>query len=174
MARVWDYMAAHTERIERFESAIFKEREEINGRMTEMFELLKELTTSKAPKKVLIREEAKLPVTKSVNSICLIREEEEKKDIYDVAPGDDSKETDGPDMEVLVKEAKIKNGSESMAKNEPIEKHKKEEVVETPNFVILDIKEDKRRPFILGTPFLTTAKAMIKFDKGAITLRSGK
>ncbi|GJX57844.1 hypothetical protein Tco_0287741 [Tanacetum coccineum] len=30
------------------------------------------------------------------------------------------------------------------------------------------------RPFILGTPFLTTAKAVIKFDKGTITLRSGK
>ncbi|GKG24007.1 hypothetical protein Tco_0392043, partial [Tanacetum coccineum] len=34
------------------------------------------------------------------------------------------------------------------------------------DFVILDIKEDEKRPFILGTPFLTTAKAMIKFDKG--------
>nr|GEV82844.1 hypothetical protein [Tanacetum cinerariifolium] len=42
------------------------------------------------------------------------------------------------------------------------------------DFVILDIKEDKRRPFILGTPFLTTAKAGIRFDKGVITLRSGK
>ncbi|GJZ86937.1 reverse transcriptase domain-containing protein [Tanacetum coccineum] len=42
------------------------------------------------------------------------------------------------------------------------------------DFVILDIKEDKKRPFILGTPFLTTAKAVIKFDKGTITLRSGK
>ncbi|GJV97925.1 MAK10-like protein [Tanacetum coccineum] len=42
------------------------------------------------------------------------------------------------------------------------------------DFVILDIKEDKKRPFILGTPFLTTAKVMIKFDKGTITLRSGK
>ncbi|GJV07536.1 putative reverse transcriptase domain-containing protein [Tanacetum coccineum] len=41
-------------------------------------------------------------------------------------------------------------------------------------FVILDIKEDEKRPFILGTPFLTTAKAVIKFDKGTITLRSGK
>ncbi|GJS11677.1 hypothetical protein Tco_0368473 [Tanacetum coccineum] len=29
-ARVWDYMAAHTERMERFENAIFKQREEIN------------------------------------------------------------------------------------------------------------------------------------------------
>ncbi|GJX18559.1 zinc finger, CCHC-type containing protein [Tanacetum coccineum] len=42
------------------------------------------------------------------------------------------------------------------------------------DFVILDIKEDKKRPFILGTPFLTTAKAIIKFNKGTITLRSGK
>ncbi|GKE07745.1 reverse transcriptase domain-containing protein, partial [Tanacetum coccineum] len=42
------------------------------------------------------------------------------------------------------------------------------------DFVILDIKENEKRPFILGTSFLTTAKAMIKFDKGTITLRSRK
>nr|GEV50655.1 hypothetical protein [Tanacetum cinerariifolium] len=44
-ARVRDYMAAHTERMERFENTIFKQRDEINGRMTKMFGLLKELTT---------------------------------------------------------------------------------------------------------------------------------
>ncbi|GJW81417.1 reverse transcriptase domain-containing protein [Tanacetum coccineum] len=42
------------------------------------------------------------------------------------------------------------------------------------DFVILDVKEDEKKPFILGTPFLTIAKAEIKFDKGTITLRSGK
>ncbi|GJS85111.1 MAK10-like protein [Tanacetum coccineum] len=42
------------------------------------------------------------------------------------------------------------------------------------DFVILDIKEDEKRPFILGTSFPTTAKAIIKFDKGTITLRSRK
>ncbi|GKA23473.1 reverse transcriptase domain-containing protein [Tanacetum coccineum] len=42
------------------------------------------------------------------------------------------------------------------------------------DFVILDLKEDENRPFILGTPFLTAAKAVIKFDEGTITLRSGK
>ncbi|GKA31408.1 MAK10-like protein [Tanacetum coccineum] len=42
------------------------------------------------------------------------------------------------------------------------------------DFVILDIKEDRKRPFILGTPFLTTAKAEIRFDKGTITLKYGK
>ncbi|GJU43985.1 zinc finger, CCHC-type containing protein [Tanacetum coccineum] len=42
------------------------------------------------------------------------------------------------------------------------------------DFVILNIMEDEKRPFILGTPFLTTAKAVIKFNKGTIVLRSGK
>ncbi|GJT53860.1 reverse transcriptase domain-containing protein [Tanacetum coccineum] len=41
------------------------------------------------------------------------------------------------------------------------------------DFVILDIKEDENMHFILGTPFLTTAKAVIRFDKGIITLKSG-
>ncbi|GJT62617.1 MAK10-like protein [Tanacetum coccineum] len=39
------------------------------------------------------------------------------------------------------------------------------------DFVILDIRENENRPFILGTPFLTTTKALIKFDTGTITLR---
>nr|GEU37458.1 hypothetical protein [Tanacetum cinerariifolium] len=42
------------------------------------------------------------------------------------------------------------------------------------DFVILDIKEDEKSPIILGTPFLTTAKVVIKFDKGMITLKSRK
>ncbi|GKC13280.1 MAK10-like protein [Tanacetum coccineum] len=317
-ARVRDYMATHTERIERFENAIFKQREENSDRMTEMFRLLKELTINMAPKKVLIREEAKSPVTKSVNSISLIREEDKKSDKYDVATDDDSEKTNRPIMKVSVKEAETKNRAKNRAKNKPIKKLVKEEVVEAPNsqpveyylkhrineklieglvdnnrfndslsgvqlgktkgktynlsprgpvyeailkkkitkkedirgnfeipcnigglkhvnalvdqgsdvnvmpystymkltderpaetnirlflashlyiyplgiakdvlvdvagyvypidFVILDIKEDKKRPFILETPFLTTAKAVIKFDKGTITLKSGK
>nr|GEW84997.1 reverse transcriptase domain-containing protein [Tanacetum cinerariifolium] len=42
------------------------------------------------------------------------------------------------------------------------------------DFVILGIKKDEKRPFILETPFLTTLKAVIKIDKGNIALRSGK
>ncbi|GKG23868.1 hypothetical protein Tco_0391904 [Tanacetum coccineum] len=71
-------MAAHTERMERFEEAIFKQREEINGRMAEMFGLLKELTASRTPEKVLVREEARHPVTKNVNAISLVKIEKEK------------------------------------------------------------------------------------------------
>ncbi|GJS71481.1 MAK10-like protein [Tanacetum coccineum] len=262
--------------MERFENAIFKQREEINDRMTEMFGFLKELTTSRAPEKVLMREEAKHPVTKNVNSISLIREEEEKNDGNKVTIGDNIKEPDELDAGMPLKEAENENKAENETKNELTKSAKKkltqaeeEEAVEAPSsqpvgyylkhrineklieglvenhrfndslstarvgkmkqktynllprgpvyeailkkkitkkediggnfeipcniggiaedvlvdvagyvhpidFVILDIKEDEKRPFILGTPFLTTAKAVIKFDKGTITLRSRK
>ncbi|GKE53109.1 MAK10-like protein [Tanacetum coccineum] len=288
-------MAAHTERKEIFENAIFKQREEINDWMEKMFGLLKELTTNMAIEKVLIREEAKSPVTKNVNSISLSRREEESNDDNDVVTSDDIKKTTETEMEVSVKGAKTKNGAENETKNKPVKKAKKEEAVEAPSsqpveyylkhminekltkglvdnhrfndslsgdrkkdnkeedigghfeipcnirglkhmsalvdhksdvnvmplstymkltderlaetdirlslashsyiyplgiaedvlvevvehvypvdFVILDIKESDKRPFILLTPFLTTAKAVIKFDKGTKTLRSGK
>ncbi|GKE53593.1 hypothetical protein Tco_1488749, partial [Tanacetum coccineum] len=77
-AQVQGYMETHTERMEIFKKAIFKQREEINDRITEMYGLLKELTASRAPKKALVREEARHPITKHVNSISLIRMEEGK------------------------------------------------------------------------------------------------
>ncbi|GJX37921.1 hypothetical protein Tco_0251224 [Tanacetum coccineum] len=93
-ARVRDYMAAHTERMERFENTIFKQREEINGRMTEMFGLLKELTTSRTPKKVLIREETKFLVTKNSRSRIRVGKKKEKE--YKILPG-------GPAYEAILK-----------------------------------------------------------------------
>ncbi|GKC69442.1 hypothetical protein Tco_1115325 [Tanacetum coccineum] len=71
-------MAAHTERMQKFKKSIFKQREEINDIMVEMFGLLKELTASRDPKIILVREEARHPITKHVNSISLIIIEEEK------------------------------------------------------------------------------------------------
>ncbi|GKF08267.1 MAK10-like protein, partial [Tanacetum coccineum] len=209
--------------------------------MTEMFELLKELTTSKALKKVLIREEAKSFVTKNVNYISLVRGEEERNDNDDMAADGG---INGTDTEMPVKEAKKEIEAEKGTKNKPIKRAEREETVNASSsqpvgyylkhgineklieglvdnhrfndslsgiqagkmdiklslashsyiyplgiaedvlvdvagyvypvdFMILDIKEDKKRPFILGTPFLTTAKAEIRFDKGTITLRSG-
>ncbi|GJX70359.1 hypothetical protein Tco_0307530 [Tanacetum coccineum] len=114
-ARVRDYMAAHTERMERFKNIIFKQREEINGRMTKMFGLLKELTTCRTPEKVLIREEAKLPVTMNVNYISLERGEEERSDKADETPDNIDKPT-RTEMEMPVKETKIMNE----AGNEPL------------------------------------------------------
>ncbi|GJR45816.1 MAK10-like protein [Tanacetum coccineum] len=238
-ARVRDYMAAHTKRMGRFENAIFKRREEINDRMTEMFRLLKELTTNRAP------------------------ENEEMNEDDDATTGDSIERPDRSDAEMQLKEVEKENEAENKTKNEPIKitekeltRAEEEEAVEAPSsqpvgyylkhrineklieglvenhrglvyegilkkkitkkediggnfripcnigglkhmnslvdqgsndvlvdvaryvypvdFVILDIKEDEKRPFILGTPFLTTSKAMIKFDKGTITLKTGK
>nr|GEW13550.1 hypothetical protein [Tanacetum cinerariifolium] len=42
------------------------------------------------------------------------------------------------------------------------------------HFVVLDIKEDEKKPFVIGRTFLTMVKAKIRFDKGTITLRPGK
>ncbi|GJU22103.1 hypothetical protein Tco_1155445 [Tanacetum coccineum] len=251
--------------MERFENTIFKQREEINDKMAEMFGLLKELTTSRASEKVLIREEAKSPVTKNVNSISLARREEERNGDNDVATCDDIEKPVRTEMGRPVNEA------ENGIKNEPIRKAEKEEMTKAPSsqpieyylkhringklieglvdnhrgpvyealkhmnalvdqgsdvnimplsiylrltderpaetdirlsvashsyiyplgiakdvlvevaehvypvdFINLDIKENEKRPFILGTPFLTTATTVIKFDKGTKTLRFGK
>nr|GEX72587.1 hypothetical protein [Tanacetum cinerariifolium] len=197
--RVRDYMATHIEIMERFENVIFKQQEEINDRMAEMFRLLKELITSGAPKKRVKRLEkelkARIPPTK----------------IYNVDRGRSRSilwEQHTTDIEVPTKEAEKETEAKNRTKK-PIKKAEREEKAEASNsqlvglslashsyiyllgiakdvlvdvagyvypmdFVILDIKEDEKSPFILGTPFLITAKAVIKFDKGTITLRSGK
>nr|GEU67336.1 MAK10-like protein [Tanacetum cinerariifolium] len=99
----------HTKRMEIFKNAIFKQHEEINDRMTEMFSLLKELTTSKTPKKVLVRKEAKFFVTKNGNSTSLARGEEETSDKIDVAYGKDIENPTRTEMGMQVKEAKKNN-----------------------------------------------------------------
>ncbi|GKD16927.1 MAK10-like protein, partial [Tanacetum coccineum] len=230
--RIRDYMSAHAERMERFKNAIFKQCEGINSRMTEMFELLKELTTNKTPEKVLIREEAKFPITKNMKSISLPKGEEERRTRvgkkkgkeYKVLPGgpvydailkkkitkkDDirgnfkipcnigelkhvnSLVDQGSDVNVMPYSTYMKLTDERPAEKDirlslashsyiyplGIAEDVLVEVVEHVyhvDFVILDIKENEKRPCILGTPFLTTAKASIKFDKGTIALRSGK
>ncbi|GJZ61753.1 hypothetical protein Tco_0617890 [Tanacetum coccineum] len=229
-ARVRDYMAAHAKRMERFENAIFKHREVINDRMTKMFELLKELSANQTPKKVLIREEARHPITKNVNSISDIREEEEKDVVNNRAIIESIVEPSKSEEEEPPKKASVTNEVERRADDEPTKigacfyeailkkkitknediggnfeipcnigglKHTNtlvnqgydvnvmpfftyskltnERPAETDiRLSLANIKEDEKRPFILGTPFLTTAKAVIKFDKGTVTLRSGK
>ncbi|GJS57817.1 hypothetical protein Tco_0652601 [Tanacetum coccineum] len=98
----------HIERMERFENAIFKQREEINSRMTKMFGLLKELMTSRTPEKVLIREEAKFPVTKNMNSISLKKGEEEWSNKKEVTP-DNTERPTKTEAEIPLKKAETKN-----------------------------------------------------------------
>nr|GEY01118.1 zinc finger, CCHC-type [Tanacetum cinerariifolium] len=97
--------------------------------------------------KVLVREEIRNPTTKNVNAISLCR----------------------------IKNEKIKENNEVIDKN-IIEQERRsiEEPVRITNNRPLDIKEDRKNPFILGIPFPTTARAEIKFDKGTIALKSGR
>ncbi|GJU77951.1 zinc finger, CCHC-type containing protein [Tanacetum coccineum] len=184
-ARVQDYMAAHTERMERFENAIFKQREEINDRMAEMFGLLKELTTSRALEKVgpvyeaILRKKItrKEDIEGNFKIPCNIGGQKHMNALVD----------QGSDVNVMPLSTYMKLTDERPAKTGirlSLASHsyiypfgiaegilvKVAEYVYPMDFVILDIKEDEKRPFILGTPFLTMAKAVIKFDKGTITL----
>nr|GEW62828.1 hypothetical protein [Tanacetum cinerariifolium] len=168
--------------MERFENAIFKQREKIDDKMAEMFRLLKELTTSRAPEKVLIKEVVKSPINKNINSISLARGKEEKNDNDYMAADGGINETD---TEMPAKEAKKETGAENGTKNKPIKRAEREETSKASSSQPVGyyqkhrineklIKEDEKRPFILGTPILTIAKAVIKFDRGTTTLRSGK
>ncbi|GKB56542.1 homeodomain-like protein, partial [Tanacetum coccineum] len=124
---------------------------------------------------VLIREEARHPVTIHINSISLIIVEEEENVEGNEVFNKNVMEPDRSDAAVPPKESDKMNGAEN--RTERIAEDVLVKVVGymyPVDFIILDIKEDEKRPFILGTPFLTTAKAVIKFDKGKITLRSGK
>ncbi|GJU64307.1 hypothetical protein Tco_1246142 [Tanacetum coccineum] len=94
----------------------------------EMFGLLKELTTSRAPKKVLIREEAKSPVTKNVNSISLARGEEERNDNDDMAADGRITRTN---MKMPIKEAEKKTKAGNGTKNKPIKRAEREQTAET-------------------------------------------
>nr|GEV76784.1 hypothetical protein [Tanacetum cinerariifolium] len=219
-----------------FEKYIFKQREEINDRKLEMFELLRELTSSRTPEKVLVREEANNPITKTINAISLIKMEKEKGikgskvakgNVIELnklealepieSPGGEEemeKGTDGRSVESMKGElARVETKAEIPVETPRsrhigfyleheinkklieglLDNHKyndsllairlgiAEDVlidiagyVYPIDFMILDIKEDRNKPFILGTPFLTMAKAVIRFEKGTITLKYGK
>ncbi|GJX93481.1 zinc finger, CCHC-type containing protein [Tanacetum coccineum] len=256
-ARVRDYMAAHVERMKRFENAIFKQREVINNRMTEMFRLLRELSASRTlektekdivnnraiiesivepgkskeedpPKKASVTNEVERMAddepTKNVRENVTENEEEEAARASGSQTGAyfyeailkkkiTKKEDIGGNFEIPCNIGGLKHTNALVDQGYDVNvmpfftysKLTNERPAETDirlslashsyiyplgiakdvlvdvvgyvypvNFVILDIKEDEKSPFILGTPFLTMAKAVNKFDKGTITLRSGK
>ncbi|GJS15041.1 MAK10-like protein [Tanacetum coccineum] len=260
--------------------------------MAKMFGLLKELTASRTLEKVLVREEARHPITKHVNSISLIRMEEEKSVGNNEVVVKNVVEPNKSDIVEPLEKVDRKDEVEDRTNDEPVRSTDRDhmggkvrELVETPrsqpvkfylkhkinkelieglamlkkmitkkedigsnfvipcnvgglkymdalvdqgsnvnvmpistynrltdkklvetdirlslasqsyiyplgivedvlveiagfiysmDFIILDIKEDRKRSFILGMPFLTTTKAEIRFDKGTITLKSGK
>ncbi|GJS33950.1 hypothetical protein Tco_0532332 [Tanacetum coccineum] len=100
-------------------------REEINDRMTEMFRLFKELTASRTPEKVLIREEARHPITKNINSISLIIGEVEKSANNNAMFGNSIENPDGSDAVVPLKGVEKENEAENGTKNKPVKSAKK-------------------------------------------------
>ncbi|GJU13887.1 hypothetical protein Tco_1136283 [Tanacetum coccineum] len=120
---------AHTERTERFKKSIFKQREEINDIMAEMFGLLKELTASSALEKILVREEARHPITKHVNSIYLIIMEEGKvidKNVVELNESDVAKP-----IEVIDRKEETEGGADDETIRN-VTKESEEELVEMP------------------------------------------
>ncbi|GJW11462.1 hypothetical protein Tco_1577289 [Tanacetum coccineum] len=122
--------------------------------MAEMFRLLRELTSSRTPEKVLVREEASSPITKSFNAISLIKMEKEKG-----IKGD----------EVAKWNVMGLNKLEAL---EPIESPDKEEEMEegTDGRLVESIKEEL-------TGVETKVEALVetpRFEKGTITLKFGK
>ncbi|GJT96226.1 hypothetical protein Tco_1091744 [Tanacetum coccineum] len=85
----------------------------------------RELTTNRNPEKVLVREEAKVPITKNVNSISLAKREEEGSDKTDETLGNTVKPSIA-ETEILVKEAKRNNET----KIKPVKRAEKKEAEE--------------------------------------------
>nr|GEV35408.1 hypothetical protein [Tanacetum cinerariifolium] len=97
-----------------------------------MFELLKELTINGTPEKVLITEEAKFTVMKNVNSISLTKRKEEGSNKMEITPDNTEKPTK-TQIEILVKEAEIKNEAKNGAKNKSVKPPENEKAVKAPS-----------------------------------------
>ncbi|GJZ87185.1 hypothetical protein Tco_0658795 [Tanacetum coccineum] len=163
-----------------------------------MFGFLKELIASRPLEKVLVREEARHPITKHVNSISLIKMEEEKsvennkvidKNIVEpnkidvvepIEEVDGRKEVeDDPNDEPVrsVKEELTGEKVEELVKiprSQPVGYYLKHKINEKFIEGLIDKRKDENKPFILGRPILTMTKEMIRLDKGTITLKSSK
>nr|GEX79468.1 hypothetical protein [Tanacetum cinerariifolium] len=167
-------MAAHAERIERLENDVFKQREVVNDRKIEMFRLLKELLASRTPEKEEKDVVNNKEIIESIVEPSKFKEEEPPKKAFvtnEVKRRADDEPTKSVRENVMKNEEEEATGVSRIAEDVLVDVVG---YVYPVYFVILEIKEDERRPFILGTPFLTTTKAVIKFDKGTITLKSGK
>jgi hypothetical protein len=77
-ARMREYMAAHSDRLARFEEAVYKQKEEVQEKMNEMMSLLEEYANQKTPERMLLRKESVTPTTQFVNSITIVHKDDEK------------------------------------------------------------------------------------------------
>jgi hypothetical protein len=78
--RMREYMSTHYERLAKFKEAVYRQKEEMQEKMTEMMSLLEEYSNIKTPNKELLRKENATPTTKFVNSISIVYEGNEEKE----------------------------------------------------------------------------------------------
>jgi hypothetical protein len=71
-------MATHSDRLARFEEAVYKQKEEMQEKMNEMMSLLEEYANQKTPERMLLRKESATPTTQFVNSITIVHKDNEK------------------------------------------------------------------------------------------------
>ncbi|GJV90485.1 hypothetical protein Tco_1538298 [Tanacetum coccineum] len=106
----------HTEGMERFENANFKQREEINDRMTKMFGLLKELAIADT-------QEASL---KSINWETELNTPNHQKRNTILSYPEEGRNNDRRITLMPLKEVEKKNEAENRTKNKPIKSTEKE------------------------------------------------
>jgi hypothetical protein len=73
-----EYMATHSDRLARFEEAVYKQKEEMQEKMNEMLSLLEEYANQGTPERILLRKESVTPTTQFVNSITIVHKDNEK------------------------------------------------------------------------------------------------
>ena len=76
-------MSTHSERLAKFEEAVYRQKEKMEEKMAEMMNLLEEYTKIKTLEKVLVRKESDTPTTKFVNSISIVRKSNKEEETPD-------------------------------------------------------------------------------------------
>nr|GEV89706.1 hypothetical protein [Tanacetum cinerariifolium] len=94
--------------------------------MAEMFGLLKELRTSRTLEKVLVREEARHPITQHVNAISVVKMEKEKSVENNEAVDKNVVEPNELDVVETIKLVDRKEGKEDRTDDESDENMKEE------------------------------------------------
>jgi hypothetical protein len=79
-SRMREYMATHSERLARFEEAVYKQKEEMQEKMKEMMSLVEEYANQKTLEMMLLRKESATPTTQFVNSITIVHKDNEEKE----------------------------------------------------------------------------------------------
>jgi hypothetical protein len=126
-----EYMSTHSKRLAKFEKAVYRQKEEMQEKMTEMMSLLEEYSNIKTPEKLLLRKEDVTPTTKFVNSISIVHEGNEEKEtpIAQTVEEPPRSQSLGYYLKHEINEKTITNWIEGDGRNRPSKKDSEKEEV---------------------------------------------